>query len=364
MEEEAMKKFLCGIVIAVLVLAAASPGQAEVRPGTFSVTPFVGGYVFHHDQNLKNAPVYGIRFGYDITRYIGVEGVFDYVRTEYSAPWNVMSTDAQNWAAARSDKTNVFNYRLEGLVYLAPDWKVVPYLAAGFGGQSVSYPSEVGGNKNKFLIDVGAGLKWFITDWLALRGDVRVPYVFGSTFENLEYTLGLSFMFGGSKPAPPPPPPVVEPKVEAPPPPPPPKEEPVQEVKKEAQAEQTATEKEMLEKGRATIDVQFDTNKAVVKKKYHDEIAKFADVINRHPELKVVIEGHTDNVGGKAFNQRLSEKRAKSVVKYMVDKFKVDKDRLSAKGYGLTKPIASNKTKDGRQKNRRVEAVVEYIVQK
>lgn len=359
-----MKKLLCGVMVALFVLASATPGPAEVRPGTFSVTPFFGGYVFNSDQHLKNAPVYGIRFGYDLTRYIGVEGVLDYVRSEYSAPWDITKTDLQNFAGARGEKTNVFNYRLEGLFYLLPDSKLVPFLAVGLGGQSIYYPSEIG-NKHRFLLDAGAGLKWFITDWLALRGDVRVPLVFGSTYENLEYTLGLSFLFGGTKPAPPPPPPMPEPKVEAAPaPPPPPPPEPVQEMKKEAQAEQTATEKEMLEKGRATIDIQFDTNKAVVKKKYHDEIAKFADVLNRHPELKVVIEGHTDNVGGKAFNQRLSEKRANSVVKYMVDKFKVDKDRLSAKGYGLTRPIADNKTKEGRQKNRRVEAVVEYIIKK
>ncbi|NPU82905.1 MAG: OmpA family protein [Syntrophaceae bacterium] len=358
-----MKKLLCGIVV-LLVLAAASPGLAEVRPGTFSVTPFIGGYVFDNSQHLKNAPVYGVRFGYDLARYFGVEATLDYVRSEFSAPWDITKSDLYNWTAARSDKADVFNYRLEGLFYLLPQYKVVPYLAAGIGGQSINYPGVVE-NRSKFLVDVGAGVKWFITERLALRGDVRFPYVFDNSKKNLEYTLGLSFLFGGEKPAPPPPPPPVEPKVEvAPPPPPPPPPEPVKEMKEEAKAEQTATEKEMLEKGRATINVQFDTNKAIVKKKYHDEIAKFADVINRHPEIKVVIEGHTDNVGGKAFNQRLSEKRAKSVVKYMVDKFKVDKDRLSAKGYGLTQPIADNKTKEGRQKNRRVDAVVEYIIQK
>ncbi len=358
-----MKRWLCGMVV-LLVLAAAMPGLAEVRPGTFSVTPFFGGYVFDSKQEVKNKPVYGLRVGYDFTKYFGVEGVFDYVRTEHSAPWNVLKTDARNWEAAKGDKADAFNYRLEGLLYLMPDYKVVPYLAAGFGGQKINYPGVVE-SQNSFLVDVGAGLKWFITDWMALRADVRVPYVKGSWMPNLEYTLGLSFLFGGEKPAPPPPPPP-EPKVEAPPPPPPPPPapEPVQEVKQEAKAEQTATEKEMLEKGRATINVQFDTAKWVVKKQYHDEIAKFADVINRHPEIKVVIEGHTDNVGGKAYNQRLSQNRAKAVAKYMIDKFKVDKDRLSAKGYGLTRPIADNKTKAGKQKNRRVDAVVEYIVKK
>jgi len=140
--------------------------------------------------------------------------------------------------------------------------------------------------------------------------------------------------------------------------------EPVQEMKKEAQAEQTATEKEMLEKGRSTINVQFDTARWVVKKKYHDEIARFADVINRHPEIKVVIEGHTDNVGGKAYNQRLSQNRAKAVMQYMIRHFKVEGDRLSARGYGLARPIADNRTREGRQQNRRVDAVVEYIIRK
>ena len=126
----------------------------------------------------------------------------------------------------------------------------------------------------------------------------------------------------------------------------------------------TAVEKEMIEKGRATINIEFDTNKANIKPKYHDEIKKFADVMKKYPDLKVTIEGHTDSVGGAAYNQKLSEKRANSVRSYMIKTFGINESRLSAKGYGLSKPLDSNKMAKGRQKNRRVEAVVDYVIKK
>jgi OOP family OmpA-OmpF porin len=78
----------------------------------------------------------------------------------------------------------------------------------------------------------------------------------------------------------------------------------------------------------------------------------------------VVIEGHTDNTGKKAYNQKLSEKRANSVKSYLTKQFGTEESRLTAKGYGMSKPIDSNKTKAGRQNNRRVEAAVNYIIKK
>lgn len=103
-----------------------------------------------------------------------------------------------------------------------------------------------------------------------------------------------------------------------------------------------------------TIDIEFDTAKWNIKPQYHDELVKLANFMNDYPELKGVIEGHTDNKAGKAYNQKLSEKRAKSVREYLVTKLGIDGKRLTTKGYGLTKPIADNKTAAGRQKNRRV----------
>jgi OOP family OmpA-OmpF porin len=118
-------------------------------------------------------------------------------------------------------------------------------------------------------------------------------------------------------------------------------------------------EQKILERGRAKLNVEFDTGKSIVKPRYYDEIRKVTDVMKKNPELKVVIEGHTDNVGGEQYNLNLSQKRAEAIKSVMVTKFNIEPSRIAAKGFGYSKPIASNSTKEGREKNRRVEAAVE-----
>ena len=78
-------------------------------------------------------------------------------------------------------------------------------------------------------------------------------------------------------------------------------------------------------------------------------------ILKENPKFKVEIGGHTDSVGSEKANQKISEKRALSAKKYLQDKFNLPDDRLMVKGYGATKPIADDKTKEGRSKNRRVE---------
>ena len=97
---------------------------------------------------------------------------------------------------------------------------------------------------------------------------------------------------------------------------------------------------------------KFDLNAKA--KGYLDEIAQW---LNEHPQLKVEIAGHTDGKGTLEYNQRLSENRAKSVYDYFISKG-VSPSRLSYKGYGMTMPIATNDTDEGRQLNRRVELKV------
>ncbi|MGA2780707.1 MAG: OmpA family protein [Smithella sp.] len=109
------------------------------------------------------------------------------------------------------------------------------------------------------------------------------------------------------------------------------------------------------------LNVEFDTNKAVVKEKYHNEIKKVSDFMKTYPNTTAVIEGHTDNVHTAEYNQKLSEARANSVRQYLINHFGIKAYRLTAVGYGLTKPIASNNTEEGRQKNRRVQAVIKTI---
>ena len=109
------------------------------------------------------------------------------------------------------------------------------------------------------------------------------------------------------------------------------------------------------------LNVEFDTDKAVVKEKYNSEIKKVADFMKKYPKTTAVIEGHTDNVYTPQYNQKLSEARANSVKLYLINHFGVKASRLSSVGYGLTRPIASNNTEEGRQKNRRVQAVIKAV---
>ena len=105
--------------------------------------------------------------------------------------------------------------------------------------------------------------------------------------------------------------------------------------------------------------IQFDFNKATIRKESDDLLAEIAKVINENQQIKLIrIEGHASNEGSDAYNLDLSERRAGSVRKHLTKKGKVDKDRLVSKGYGESQPIESNDTETGREANRRVEFII------
>lgn len=114
----------------------------------------------------------------------------------------------------------------------------------------------------------------------------------------------------------------------------------------------------LAEKGRvATQGIYFDTGSDHIRPESAPTLKEIGEMLSQHPDLKLTIEGHTDNTGSAASNQTLSEKRAASVRAYLVSNFSVDAGRLQAKGYGASKPAAPNDTPEGRQTNRRVELV-------
>lgn len=108
--------------------------------------------------------------------------------------------------------------------------------------------------------------------------------------------------------------------------------------------------------GFIALYINFDTNKSVLKSDGEATVKEIAAMLKANPALKISIEGHTDNVGTPAANQKLSEARAKSVMDAVV-KAGIDKARLASKGLGQTTPIADNRTDEGKAKNRRVELV-------
>ncbi len=393
-----------GIIAALLLMGLSQTVMAANQEGAFSLSPVVGGYTFESKQHKDTSVVLGGRAGYNFTERIGVEALIDYTHAKGNSGTKAI---------------DFYRYGGELLYHMFPKNDLVPYLAVGVGGVTASQ-----GGGNKLAFDYGVGVKYFMTDNLALRADVRgINYKFDRYYTNVEYTLGFYIPFLAPKPAPAP---VIE--VAAP------KAAPVV-VVPPAPTTALNTNPSVLERGKTStltwsstnaagcdiqpgigpvapagskvitpaanttytltcsgeggksvstagveltepvkevvaakataagtklnLDILFDTGKSDIKKKYHAELKKVGDVLNSEKNLRGVIEGHTDTVGGHAMNMKLSQRRADSVSNYIIKKFKIDKSRLAAKGYGPDQPIADNKTAEGRQQNRRIHAIFE-----
>lgn len=382
-----MRKCLAFLVVFLLFGFLSTEVVADVKAKSYWVNPSVGGYFFPRAQDIESTgfggPLVGGGLGYSITPNWGVEATIDWMNTELES---------------NNDTVNVWKYRLDALHHFMPEKKLVPYLAGGVGVINILYDSPRYGDVTKPFFNFGGGFKWAIFDYdlmrhlinsipvlnkLQLRGDIRwVVYNDDQTWNNWQVTGGLMLPFGGkAKPAPTPPPPpplanaptpVVPPTTQpepvvAPPPPAPapepppapaPKPEPVVTPPSPPPAPTPPPPPEVKPvKEVIHLNVQFDTAKADVKTVYYTDLKRVAEYMKKYPETTVTIEGNTDNVGGKKYNQKLSERRAESVKNYLVQKLGVDASKISSVGYGLTRPVAANKTPEGRQKNRRVDAV-------
>jgi len=117
----------------------------------------------------------------------------------------------------------------------------------------------------------------------------------------------------------------------------------------------TAEEQEIINK--VFENLQFETGKSIIKSSSFESLNNLAELMNKKPAFKLLIEGHTDNVGSDASNMALSKRRAKAAKDYLVKKG-VDASRITSNGYGESKPVATNDTPEGRQKNRRVEFTI------
>ena len=319
-----LRKSAIPAAVLICVFCVTSVLRAEIKEGSTTLSIFFGGFIFDHDLNLDDGLTGGLGIGYNISEHLGVEAAINYVDTGFEH------------ASRLDDKdVSVYLYRLDLLYHLMPESSIVPYLAAGAGG--ITYdPREKGIDTNTdFVANYGIGLKYFIMPTVALRGDVR--HVIGcnecETSNNLLYTIGLAYALGGKEV--PPPAPEVKEVVVPPPPPPAPKEEQGTYIFR---------------------NIYFDFNKANLKEESLPILDEVVGLLKAKPDMKMEIQGHTDSKGTAAYNLKLSERRAASVKDYLV-KNGIESNRLTTKGYGLTKPVATNATEEGRAKNRRVEFV-------
>ena len=197
------------VVLAALAAIGCSTAAAlaENRAGAVNLTPVIGGY--HYDggqlQNgIEPNILYGLKAGYNVTDRFGIEGLLHFVHTH---EWLTRKNQG------RSDKMDMFNYRLELLYHLFPKSSVVPFLAVGGGVIHTDFDNDE--DDDSAVLSYGLGAKFALTDNVALRTDVRMMSVWWEpeVVYNYEYTLGLNFQFGGTQPVAAP-----APKVAAPPP--------------------------------------------------------------------------------------------------------------------------------------------------
>jgi len=348
-----LRKIVIFVSVILLFFCTTNMAMAEIRPGAFTISPMVGDFIFDDDlcldeDDFPSLFTYGL--GYNINENWTAELLLGY---------------AYPYHSDTNQDVDVYQWELDFLFHLFPESMLTPYLEAGLGG--LTYDPEDSSTQTRALMNVGAGLKWFLNDTFALRADVRNMLALnGLSFDDKEhhwsYTLGLTMSFGGEVKQPPPAPAPTPPPAPAPAPKPTPAPEP---APKDSDGDGVTDDMDKCPKTPAgvTVDergcwvistvVLFDFDKADLKPMAMEELDKAYEIL-KDDELKIEIQGHACNMGPDDYNQDLSESRAQTVKDYLVGKG-IDEGRLTTMGYGESNPAADNTTEEGRMKNRRVE---------
>lgn len=302
------KTILSVCLLACLMLIVQTAG-AEIRPGAVSLNPSIGGYVFDGDQCLENNVAYGLGLGYHFDQNWAAELGFNYIRTE-------SDRDGCN--------EDVYLYHMDMLYHFMPYERVVPFVAAGVGG--IIFDREKKSGDHDPAVNYGAGLKIFLTDNVALRGDIRHVISFSETQNNLLYTIGFSFLFGGEKARVAEAPRTVEKKVVI----------KASEPRVEEKVAAVAIEPNVIIL--AFEDIHFDFDKSTLTPAAQIILKRNIQLLKNNPNAKVRVAGYTSASGTEVYNQELSERRADAVKKYLINEGLITQSRLSQIGYGETNP--------------------------
>ncbi len=342
----------CLIAAITLGLFTAGAASADDR---WYVAPTVGYYHSDKDRHTdEGSVIFGLGFG----KYFSNNGALEFA---------VDRTSRTNDAPVGG---NFANLNL-GLTYrqFFGEGAFKPYVLVGGGANR----HERGAGFDTGwapTVQAGAGLSYDFTD--RVRGRAEAVYrhdwddesVAGiDNFGDWFGALGVQFALGAA-PAP------VEP--EAPPPPPPPAEPHCSELDDDGdgvnncddRCPNTAPGTVVGPDGcelQVAIDLRgvlFDFDKATLRPESTQTLNEAVEVLRQHQNIRVEVAGHTCNIGTDAYNQGLSERRAKTVYDYLVNNG-IDASRLGSRGYGESSPVADNSTREGRERNRRVELVVQ-----
>ena len=292
----------------------------------FEITPTLNYNYFEGNLDMDNRYAPGIRLGYHFD-YFWLDqlefGLEHYSDVKYT---NTNKT---------TDITRTYLSAIKGI-----DVGEKFYFYGLAGGGYEDFSNAAYDNKSGGFGHYGAGVKFRLSDSLALRLETRDQINFNHANHNWVSTLGISFGFGGKK----------EKAVEE-----------VADTRATPQAKCPVEPREgalLDENGcEKTISLEghFGFDKTTINPTFQEKIKEIAKVLDENERYDTILEGHTDNIGSRAYNQKLSERRAKSVANEL-EKYGVEKSRIKTVGYGQDNPRSSNDTKEGRADNRRVDA--------
>ena len=193
-----MKRIVAGMIFVIGVALIASPSWAGVRPGSFEVGAFFGGFMFDGSEFIDsndpfNGDHLGARLAYHFTEHWSGEFTYERIDTQWMKPFFFYSKRL-HWQEISFDL-----FHLDVLYHFpVTDW-FVPYLSAGGGGayQDQEWPGPA---ETKPLLNYGAGLKFFLTKNLLIRADARHVFILDSPKNGLDYSIGLGYLIGKRPP--------------------------------------------------------------------------------------------------------------------------------------------------------------------
>lgn len=327
---------LRAIPLAILTLAAAGPLVAD--EGQFYLAPGVQWMNFNDAVKLGNDEGLALGLGYDISDRVSVE---------------LNATNMEPEVASGPGDTDFDHWRLDFLFDLERRLGVFDTFAVtGLGENDFQFHEET-------VWDLGAGIRYALTDRLEWRVAARSFFSLDEERTDIGIDTALIFRFGGARRA------VAD--VEPAP----------RHAVGDADQDGVPDDRDACpdtprtyavddrgcpipieEVARIDLKVNFDFDRSEVKAEYFDEIQQVADFMRQYPDVIAELEGHTDSVGTEAYNQGLSERRVNAVRQVLVDRFSVQASRISAVGYGESRPATTNDTDAGRAENRRVITVI------
>ena len=339
------------LAVATILASSAMAAHAE-----FTVSPMVGYHMFDNDNGLEDGTNTGsIALGYRVNPSVGLEARFGQTQADFQgAPGDARFQNTTLDAYYRFNTANNFQ----------------PYVLVG-GGQTRVKVENAGAQDGTFdstIVNAAVGAFYQLANNLSLRGEIRgVQYVEDSQQNNVDgvASVGVLYAFGGSKAV------AAAPAVLAPVAPAPvadgddDKDGVANSLDKcpgtptSVVVDANGCPKMLTETVAKEIRVLFDTNKSVVKPAFNAEIEAVAKLMKEYPTAKVEVQGHTDSRGSAQLNDQLSQDRANAVADVLTKTYGIAADRVSAKGYGASQPVADNKTAEGQAKNRRVVAVAQ-----